>query len=98
MENSHQSANRNGRRFNGQQSLNAAVKSICDIMRRSNCAGALQYVPELTWILFLRILDETEEREASAAEALGLTYTPTIGWCRSSGGKVVSISIRRASG
>jgi hypothetical protein len=24
------------------QSLNAAVKSICDIMRRSNCAGALQ--------------------------------------------------------
>jgi type I restriction enzyme M protein len=30
------------------QSLNAAVKGICDIMRRSNCAGALQYVPELT--------------------------------------------------
>ena len=29
-------------------------------MRRSNCAGALQYVPELTWILFLRILDERE--------------------------------------
>jgi len=23
------------------QSVNAAVKSICDIMRRSNCAGAL---------------------------------------------------------
>ena len=31
-------------------------------MRRSNCAGALQYVPELTWILFLRILDEREEQ------------------------------------
>ena len=31
-------------------------------MRRSNCAGALQYVPELTWILFLRILDEHEAR------------------------------------
>lgn len=28
------------------QSLNSAIKSICDIMRRSNCAGALQYVPE----------------------------------------------------
>ena len=40
MENSHQPASRNGRRFNGQQSLNPAVKSICDIMRRSNCAGA----------------------------------------------------------
>ena len=45
------------------QSLNGAVKSLCDIMRRSNCAGALQYVPELTWILFLRILDERETRE-----------------------------------
>ncbi|MCC6195270.1 MAG: hypothetical protein IT518_12440, partial [Burkholderiales bacterium] len=34
------------------QSLSAFVKSICDVMRRSNCASALQYVPELTWILF----------------------------------------------
>jgi type I restriction enzyme M protein len=60
------------------QSLNAAVKSICDIMRRSNCAGALQYVPELTWILFLRILDEHESREAEEAEALGVPFTPTL--------------------
>jgi type I restriction-modification system DNA methylase subunit len=60
------------------QSLNGAVKSICDIMRRSNCAGALQYVPELTWILFLRILDEREAREAEEAEALGLSFTPAL--------------------
>ena len=33
------------------QSLSAFVKGICDVMRRSNCASALQYVPELTWIL-----------------------------------------------
>ena len=26
-------------------------------MRRSNCAGTLQYVPKLIWLLFLRILD-----------------------------------------
>ena len=51
------------------QSLSAFVKSICDIMRRSNCASALQYVPELTWILFLRILDAQEAREAERAEA-----------------------------
>jgi len=38
----------NGRKLASQQSVNSAVKSICDIMRRSNCAGALQYVPELT--------------------------------------------------
>ena len=61
-----------------QQSVNAAIKAICDIMRRSNCAGALQYVPELTWILFLRILDERESREVEAAEAVGAEYTPSL--------------------
>ena len=57
-------ANGNGKRHATPQSLNAAVKSICDIMRRSNVAGAMNYVPELTWILFLRILDEREAHEA----------------------------------
>ncbi len=47
-------------------------------MRRSNCAGALQYVPELTWILFLRILDEREAQEAEEAEALGVPFVPTL--------------------
>jgi type I restriction enzyme M protein len=61
-----------------QSSVNAAVKSICDVMRRSNCAGALQYVPELTWLLFLRILDEREAREAEAAEAVGAEFTPSL--------------------
>lgn len=68
----------NGRRLATQQSLNAYVKSICDIMRRSNCAGALQYVPELTWILFLRILDEREAAEAEAAEAVGANFVPSL--------------------
>ncbi|MEN9573389.1 MAG: hypothetical protein RL514_1244 [Verrucomicrobiota bacterium] len=67
-----------GKRHASPQSLNAAVKSICDIMRRSNCAGALQYVPELTWILFLRILDEHEAREAEEAEALGLRIKASV--------------------
>lgn len=44
-------------------------------MRRSNCAGAMQYVPELTWILFLRILDERESAESEEAEALGQDFT-----------------------
>ncbi|NBV25238.1 MAG: N-6 DNA methylase [Proteobacteria bacterium] len=47
-------------------------------MRRSNCAGALQYVPELTWILFLRILDERETREADEAEAMGLRIKASV--------------------
>src|SRR3954447_22099505 len=57
------------------QSLSAFVKSICDIMRRSNCASALQYVPELTWILFLRILDAQEKRDRDQKEAVGDTFT-----------------------
>jgi type I restriction enzyme M protein len=72
------STNGNGRKLATQQSVNAAIKSICDIMRRSNCAGALQYVPELTWILFLRILDEREAREAEEAEAVGHEFTPSL--------------------
>ncbi len=70
--------NTNGKKFNGQQSLNAAIKSICDIMRRSNCAGALQYVPELTWILFLRILDEQEAKDAERAEAVGAELAQSL--------------------
>lgn len=70
--------NGNGKRHATQQSVNSAVKAICDIMRRSNCAGALQYVPELTWILFLRILDERETREAEEAEAVSSEFTPSL--------------------
>jgi type I restriction enzyme M protein len=68
----------NVRRLATQQSVDQAVKSVCDIMRRGNCAGALQYVPELTWILFLRILDEKENREEQEAEALGVPFRPSL--------------------
>lgn len=68
----------NGIRLATQQSVDQAVKSICDIMRRGNCAGAMQYVPELTWILFLRILDEKEHREEQEAEALGVPFRPSL--------------------
>ena len=47
--------------------LEQKIKAVCDVLRRSNCAGALQYVPELSWLLFLRFLDERE----SAEEACG---------------------------
>ena len=70
--------NGNGKVLATQQSVNSTVKSICDIMRRSNCAGAMQYVPELTWILFLRILDEQETHEAEEDAALGIDFTPSL--------------------
>jgi len=63
-------------------------------MRRSNCAGAMQYVPELTWILFLRILDEREQHEAEYAEAVGAEFTSSFeapyrwrDWAAPDGGK-----------
>lgn len=68
----------NGKRLVTQQSVDQAVKSICNIMRRGNCAGAMQYVPELTWILFLRILDEKEFREEQEAEALDVSFRPSL--------------------
>ncbi len=70
--------NNNSRKINSPQSLNSYIKSICDIMRRSGRAGALQYVPELTWMLFLRILDEREEREAEQAKAVGAEFRPSL--------------------
>src|SRR3989304_997538 len=69
---------KNNRRITTPQSLNAYIKGICDIMRRSGRAGALQYVPELTWMLFLRILDEREEKEAEYAKAVGAEFRPSL--------------------
>ena len=66
------------RKFTTQASLDSYVWSICNILRRSNCAGALQYVPELTWILFLRILDDREGQEAEQAEAVGVKFSPSL--------------------
>jgi len=68
----------NSRKITSPQGLNAYIKSVCDIMRRSGRAGALQYVPELTWMLFLRILDEKEEREAKQASELGVEFSPSL--------------------
>ena len=94
------SNNGNSRKFATQQSLDSYVKGICDIMRRSNCAGALQYVPELTWLLFLRILDEQETREADYAEAVGAEFTPSIeppyrwqDWAAPDGPKRIELSM-----
>ncbi len=70
--------NNNNKKLVTQQSVDQVIKTICDIMRRGNCAGALQYVPELTWILFLRILDEKEQKEQEDYEAVGIPFTPSI--------------------
>jgi type I restriction enzyme M protein len=68
--------NKNG---NG-KSLSSAIKSITNIMRRDNAKGALQYVPELTWMLFLRILDDREQEEAENARAMRRDFSPSLNY------------------
>ncbi|MCZ7402606.1 MAG: N-6 DNA methylase [Candidatus Methanoperedens sp.] len=70
--------NNNGRMVNGQSSMNAYIKSVCDIMRRDRTKGALEYIPELTWMMFLRILDEKEQEEELKCQAVGKSFTPSL--------------------
>lgn len=77
------------------------VESACDLLRQGNCVGALQYIPELTWILFLRMLDEREEKRLSDARALGVSFTPTLSapyrwrdWASPEGKKRAELSSR----
>ena len=64
--------------INSRAALDVKVKGVCDVLRRSNCAGALQYVPELTWLLFLRFLDEREELEARNAKIQRIDFRPSL--------------------
>lgn len=77
--------NGNGKTINSQASMAKAVKSICDILRRDKAKGARLYVPELTWMFFLRYLDMMEENEKQKAQALGTPFQESIGspyrWC-----------------
>jgi type I restriction enzyme M protein len=68
----------NGKQLTTPQAVNSTIWTVCDIMRRSNVSGAMQYVPEISWILFLRILDERETREAEEAEAIGIPFKPSL--------------------
>jgi len=70
--------NNNARMVNGQSSMNAYIKSVCDIMRRDRTKGALEYIPELTWMMFLRILDEKEQEEELKCQAVGKSFTPSL--------------------
>ncbi len=68
----------NGRVINSQASMDKAVKSICNILRRDKAKGARLYVPELTWMFFLRYLDIMEQEEEQKAQALGTRFNSTL--------------------
>src|SRR3989338_8048288 len=78
MKTNGKNGNGNGRVISDQSSMNSYIKSICDIMRRDKTKGALQYIPELTWMMFLRIFDEKEQIEEMQCEAVGKSFTPSL--------------------
>jgi type I restriction enzyme M protein len=59
-------------------SVDSTLMHAAGIIRRGPHKTPLDYIPEITWLLFLRTLDETEEREAERYEALGRIYRPSL--------------------
>ena len=67
------------RKIDSQSALNNALwKGVCDILRRDKCKSAVQYVPEVAWMLFLCVLDQREEMEADRARAQNLSFSPSL--------------------
>lgn len=61
------------------QKLGSVVKSARDIMRTDKgLNGELDRLPQLTWIMFLKLLDDSEKLHEAEAKLEGIDYKPTI--------------------
>jgi type I restriction enzyme M protein len=61
------------------QQLGSIIKSVRDIMRKDKgLNGDLDRLPMLTWILFLKFLDDMEQLDEARAEVRGERYRPAI--------------------
>ncbi len=61
------------------QQLGSLIKSARDIMRKDKgLSSDLGRLPMLTWIMFLKFLDDMEQIEESRAELRGEKYRPSI--------------------
>src|SRR4026208_515193 len=61
------------------QSLGALLKSARDIMRKDKgLNGDLDRLPMLTWIMFLKFLDDMERGREVEAQIKGERFRPTI--------------------
>ena len=55
------------------------INRITDILRRDDgISGAMQYTEQISWILFLKFLDDYEESSRDAAELDGKGYSYII--------------------
>src|SRR5436305_12544108 len=61
------------------QQLASVIKSCRDIMRKDKgLNGDLDRLPMLTWIMFLKFLDDTEIVREEEAELAGKRFRPAI--------------------
>ncbi len=61
------------------QELSTLIKSARDIMRKDKgLSGELDRIPMLTWIMFLKFLDDMEHIRESEAELAGKDFYPLI--------------------
>ena len=58
--------------------IRSVIGAVSNILRRGKNKGARHYIAELTWILFLRMLDDREEREREIEEGMGGKFRPTL--------------------
>lgn len=72
-------ANGNGTPVTTSQRLRAILKSARDIMRKDKgLNGDLDRLPMLTWIMFLKFLDDMEAVREEEAKMAGKRFKPTI--------------------
>jgi type I restriction enzyme M protein len=61
------------------EQLTSDIWRACDIMRRdNNCGGVMEYVEHLSWLLFLKFLDDQETIFETEAKLKGKTYNRII--------------------
>jgi type I restriction enzyme M protein len=64
---------------NRPQNLASLVKSVRDIMRKDKgLNGDLDRIPMITWIMFLKFLDDEERVREAEAKLAGIRFEPTI--------------------
>jgi type I restriction enzyme M protein len=61
------------------QNLASLIKSVRDIMRKDKgLNGDLDRIPMITWIMFLKFLDDEERVREAEAKVAGIRFRPTI--------------------
>ncbi|XRP97640.1 type I restriction-modification system subunit M N-terminal domain-containing protein [Methanocaldococcus sp. 16A] len=59
--------------------IKSEIKSACDILRRDDgTSGAVDYIEQLSWLLFLKVFEGVEEELEEIAILNGEEYIPVI--------------------